>query len=132
MVIHKTKERDVIKKTLWLILACVMASEASANTFGDYSTGNDWLWQIQSDQSGTKLAAAAYLSGMNKMHWYSGLAGECVPTPEEVIYGQVQDVVIKWLEDNPDKRHLDMVGILHIAKKEAWGSTLITPDDPIC
>lgn len=78
----------MIKKTLLVILACVMASEASANTRGVYSTGNDWLWQIQSDHSGTQIAAAAYLSGMNKMHWYSGLAGECVPTPEEVIYGQ--------------------------------------------
>ena len=121
-----------MKKALFVILASILASEASANTRGVYSTGNDWLWQIQSDDSGTELNAAAYLSGMNEMHWYSGLAGECVPTPDGVIYGQIQAVVIKWLEDNPDKRHLSMVGTLHIAKKEAWGSTPISPDDPIC
>lgn len=66
MVIHKTRERDVMKKALFVILASILASEPSANSLGDYSTGNDWLWQIQSDHSGTQIGAAAYLSGMNR------------------------------------------------------------------
>ena len=132
MVIDETKERDVIKKVLLVILASVAVAQASAYPKGNFSTGNDWLWQAQSDEFSTRIAARAFLSGMNDLHWYSGLAGECVPTPEGVVYGQVEAVVIKWLEDNPDERHLPMVAVLHTAKKEAWGSSPIPTDAPIC
>ena len=132
MVIDETNEGDVMKKALLVILASAAAAQVSAYPKGNFSTGNDWLWQAQSEEFSTRIAARAFLSGMNDMHWYSGLAGECVPTPEEVIYGQIEAVVIKWLEDNPDERHLPMVAVLHTAKKEAWGSTPITPDDPVC
>lgn len=66
------------------------------------------------------------------MHWLSGLMGQCVPEPDKVTQGQIEAVVIKWLENNPDKRHQFLPMILHNAKKEAWGTYPLPADQPIC
>ena len=132
MVIDETKERDVIKKVLLVILASAVVAQASAQGVGDYSTGSKWLWQVKSDHETVKIGATAFLLGMNELHWYGGLAGECVPTPDGATYGQVQALVINWLENNPDQRHLHMGIILHKAKREVWGSVSIPKDAPIC
>ena len=121
-----------MKKTLFVILASVMASEASADTLPDISTGNGWLWLAQSDQTSGKIAALTYLQGLSSMHNFSGLAKECAPAPDGVTTGQIQAVVMDYLEDNPDKRHFPMVGIVHEAKKEAWGFFPVPADEPFC
>ena len=122
----------MIRKALLVILASVAVAQASAETTGGWDTGNDWLGQVQSDVSSQRLAAFAYLVGMHHIHRNTGLWGECVPTPDGVTYGQIEAVVIKWLEDNPGKRHLDMVGTLHVAKEEVWGSYPLPADKGIC
>ena len=39
-----------MKKALFVILASVAVAQASAYPKGNFSTGNDWLWQAQDDE----------------------------------------------------------------------------------
>ena len=132
MVIHETRETDVIRKALLVILASVAVAQASAEEKGVLDRGNEWLFRIEAENLVSKAAARAYLLGLDDIHWLTGLAGDCVPAPDGVTQGQIEALVIKWLENNPDQRHQFMPIILHSAKKEAWGSYPLPTDKPIC
>jgi hypothetical protein len=41
-------------------------------------------------------------------------------TPDGADYGQIKDIVLKWLRDHPEQRHLDSTMVVPRALAAAW------------
>ncbi len=83
--------------------------------------GNQWLENSRSESEMSKIAAFAYLSGTLKTLTLSGMGNACPEVPVGVNTEQAQEIIIKWLEDNPENRHFEMPIIAWAALGEAYG-----------
>lgn len=76
-------------------------------------TGNDlhrWC-------SGTRLMVLGYVSGVTDM---TGFLRDPVCLPDSVTMGQINDVVCKWIDDNPKERNRKGAQVTLMALRDAW------------
>ena len=93
--------------------------------------GNQWLEQTQSTEAIKSYLAFSYLAGMLEVLEYAGIANACPDIPNGVTTEQVQEIIFKWLEDNPENRHFDMPMIAWAALGDAYGFSNVE-DDGFC
>ena len=94
-------------------------------------TGNQWLEQTQSTDSLKSSLAYAYLAGILDTLGLSGLANVCPAIPDGATTTQIRDVLIKYFEDNPEKRHIEMPTTTWSVLVDKYGG-FGTDDDGIC
>jgi Rap1a immunity proteins len=114
-----------------------VANSADTTPQSDRCLSRSNPWEDAADT----LYFASFYNG-NKMYedakldrgWLSGyVAGvhdslkiqRCFCSPDRVSVGQVSDVVIKYLADNPDKRHYQAHILVRDALSKAWPCSLI-------
>lgn len=111
-------------KIMFIAMALIAQPAHSLN-------GNQWLENSRSDSELSRIAAFAFLSGTLKTLMYSGMANACPDVPDEVNTEQVKEIIIKWLEDNPENRHFEMPMIAWAALGDAYGLSPVG-DDGFC
>ena len=93
--------------------------------------GNQWLEQVKSTDALKNSLAYAYLAGILDTLALSGLANICPAIPDGADTTQIRDVLIKWFEDNPQKRHIKMPTTTWSVLIDEYGG-IATNDDGIC
>ena len=83
--------------------------------------GNKWMDDAQSTDDTRPFAAFIYLAGIVDTLKYSGLGNLCPDVPAGVDTRQVQAILIKWFEDNPQNRHFDVSHATFEALGDAYG-----------
>jgi hypothetical protein len=90
-----------MKKNILLYLCSLIATSAiSGSTF---YTGNELYGKGESSNQNDKTFALGYIAGVSDVLVGDDMLKTCVP--ENVTVGQMRDIVIKYLKDNPEKRH---------------------------
>lgn len=91
-------------KRLAILAGLAMAAPANAQ-LGDF-TGNDILRTCRATEAGKAIACLQYLNGVvNGIELASPDGEEPFIIPRGVDTTQIRDVVLRYLDTNPDKRH---------------------------
>ncbi len=115
-----------MKKTMAFLLASLCMP-----THG-YS-GNEWLRQAESSNGMRSATAMTYLKGIWEYEMVMGAWGLCSGAPSTAELGQVQKIMIKWLNKNPEKTHKHMIILYPMAVQELYGVTsLINEESGTC
>jgi hypothetical protein len=105
---------------LWLTICGFAQAQVHSRHF---VTGNSLYEDMRSSAPSPKAYASGYIIGVHDSLAYRRQV--CIPdnkTPE----GQVEDVVAKWLSENPAKRDAPGAIIVLVALSQAWPC----PDKP--
>jgi hypothetical protein len=78
-------------------------------------TGNELLASLENKEPGVRVYGLGYLSAVADM---TRGTIQC-PNPN-VTYGQAQDVVIKFVKENPEIRHFPASQIVTFILKQTW------------
>ena len=111
-----------------LLLVALLAFPVSAETI----TGNDLLRECRRQESGSRgyclglIVGAAHAAGLVRMIAPQPIPGEpdfstlggC--TPDGVTFGQTRDIVVRFLEQSPAKRHEDFGFLVLEALRRAF------------
>ena len=108
------------------IAAALVALVVSGSAWGD--TGNELYSQCQDGEKTNGAAPPAwgyclgYISGtfMATRGANKGVGRVTFCAPSKVTKGQVRDIVVKWLEDNPAQRHYMAPSLIASALSEAY------------
>ncbi len=85
----------------------------------DSETGNDlYKWCRGSDQS---LCLGYVIASVETLLWWQIQTDQCFNNiPNTATYGQIRDVVVKFLSDNPAKRDAFATILVSNAVQDAW------------
>lgn len=86
---------------------------------GKATTGNELYYDCVSSSDYDQTRCLAYISGVADGIGLSDSLGLCVPTG--VTYGQIQDVIVKFLGDRPEGRHYSASFLIYTALFDAYG-----------
>lgn len=104
-----------------------------------FETGNSLLAQCSVEQSDPTyrqkyMACSGYVSGVYDMIELLNVAkhrnrtgsveGFQACVPDSATRGQLTDVVIKYLKDHPEQRHLAAATIVYVALKQGFGCAI--------
>jgi hypothetical protein len=99
-------------------LICFVTFNLNAYAGTTFVTGNE-LYQDLKDNYG-KLYSLGYITGIadvgndNSIYEFKF----CIPT--HATQGQLSDIVSKWLEQNPERRHYSASSLIALAFQEAF------------
>lgn len=91
------------------LLACASAAHA------EFYTGNDLLRMMRGNNA-EQAAAFGYVVGVS-----DALHKITLCVPNGVTVGQVNDVVLLWLDRNPQSRHFSADSMVVAALSPIWG-----------
>jgi hypothetical protein len=84
-----------------------------------YETGNDWLQECTSASAGRSTRCLTFVLAIVHMN-----AQPEVSTffcgPKEATIGQARDVIVKYLRDHPERRHLLFARLAIDAMRQAF------------
>ena len=86
-------------------------------------TGNEWLRMAGSSDLTQNAVAMNYLKGIWEYEMVMGAFGLCSGIPTSAELGQVQQIMIKWLNNNPEKTHVHMISLYPTAVQDLYGVT---------
>jgi hypothetical protein len=90
-----------------------------------FESGNDLLGICQSPLDADKSACSAYVVGVvdliSVLQGWDTWKYKAVCIPEKAINGQVRDVVVKYLVENPAERDRSAAALIMLAVTAAWG-----------
>lgn len=101
-----------MRSLLFFLVLCVSGSVYSF-------TGNDLHNKLRDNDS----FAMSYVTGVARQLFTFGDSVTCVTIPKGVTAEQVVDIVRKYLQDNPDARHMSAEFPITLALFEAFGGT---------
>lgn len=87
-----------------------------------YKSGNELLRDC-TGAAGDQSVCFGYLMGVND--FWGDTGSFCIPVGVEA--GQMRDVVVLYLQANPQKRELIAAGLAHLAFREAWPCPKVAP-----
>lgn len=96
-----------------------------------FESGNSLLTQCSADNKDVVALTdcLSYIKGVHDDFMFARLLegedSEC--TPETITNGQVRDVVIKYLLDNPEERHQPGPFLVRLAIMTAWPKCSMEP-----
>ena len=93
-----------------VIIAAMLLVGASAPDGPSFNTGNEIYATCTSTAQDDFYACYGYITGFLGGADAAMLAGGgklTICLPPKVTNGQLHDVLVKWLQDHPDLRHLD-------------------------
>jgi len=96
-------------------LLLVMLLAAGSAQAQEFLTGNTLLSNCKAADISSKSVCLGYVVGA-----HDAAAGSVICSPDNVTQGQVRDVVVRWLEANPDKRHISADRAVMIALGSVW------------
>lgn len=103
-------------------LAIVLGSNVTtAQAQGTIDTGNSYLSlceNVKGDANFSSGVCIGYIQGFLDTSVLMRQGNSCIPAG--VTNGQVWDLFVKYLQENPDKRHLPTIILLASATIEAW------------
>jgi hypothetical protein len=92
---------DIRQLILGTALGAALGLSAVSSAQDNTHDGNELLHHLEQPGSYNEAFAFGYVIGVeNYLH-----ADKLICTPEGVRFGQMRDVVIKYLRDNPAQRH---------------------------
>lgn len=121
---------------LFLIVSVVLAAAQPPTKAAIFRTGNG-LWEAcgvdrsAQDYYSKYYQCSAYTIGaLDALEFVSMIEGrgECVPSSTNV--GQITDIVILFLRNNPGKRHYPAPNVVALAINEAFGCAIMPPPKP--
>jgi Rap1a immunity proteins len=116
-----TKRLITIALTAAIALAAVPA-QAAAQQRARAHTGNELLEECKS-KGASGLFCLGFVRGLAEgLTLWRSFAPESAITciPEGVTTGQLKDIVVKWLADNPKDRHLGADALVARAFRVTW------------
>lgn len=113
-------------KALFLAaLAVVMPSSAQASEITSIRTGNDLMYACESNNAFEFALCGGYLNGfLDGLGLGSAVRGSDkigICWPAGFTNGQLRDVVLKYLRDNPGSRSVVASGLVYDALYKVWG-----------
>lgn len=94
-----------------LIIALLIALPAHA----EFLSGNKLHESCTARDTVNQMDCLGYISGV-----HDALAGVTICLPQSVTRGQIMDVTVRWLNANPDKRHLSADQAVNAALSSIW------------
>jgi len=101
-----------------------ISSSASGQSPVDLYTGNFWLKQCTSKDASPQAACLGMVMAVDS---YGMLLSKESPgsqfvfcRPGQVKIGQMKDIAVKYMEDNPARQHLMFVGLVTEAMQKAY------------
>jgi hypothetical protein len=107
-----------------LLAAAIFATLTLGEAHAAYMTGNELLRQCEGDVA-QQIWCMAYIGAVSDtvefvqaIEEFKQIKKNCLPLTAEV--GQVKDVVLKWLRDNPTQRQGPAALLATLAIQQAW------------
>jgi hypothetical protein len=108
--------RGSMKRFLAFLLAVGPTQAfAAEDTVSYFKDGNALLSDCESNDAFSAGACLGYVTGA-----HDGLGPRLVLVPENATAGQIKDVVVKYLRDNPESRNLPAGVLVMLALVKAW------------
>jgi hypothetical protein len=90
----------------------------------DISTGNGLYYYCTQEGDAYRAACLAYIRGAYERDqidvWMKSPTAYTCDLPPGVTFQQMEDVVVKFLRDNPEKRNALSAGLLNTALQQAF------------
>jgi hypothetical protein len=86
-----------------ILMIFMLSAFATQRASAERSTGARWLQECQAG----KVTCATYILAVDEFHSVTEPPRYC--TPSGVTIGQMEKVVIKFLQDHPDQLHLPFI-----------------------
>ena len=107
-----------MKKLIKIILTSVFITGAGVI---QATTGNELLADLKDESSAYNRGyALGFVRAVTESFAGFGLGNECLQLPSGVTTDQTKDVVIKFLENNPEVRHMSAPVLIKIALRESY------------
>ena len=85
-------------------------------------SGNDWRRLQASDEVMEKSVVFGYLLATHQWYQTYGLFGSCTDFPDEVLVDQIEKIVLKWMNKNPEKSHFPISDLYVLSMVETFGA----------
>ena len=106
---------------LMCLLAMALASKATTQTNSIFfEDGNDLFGKCQSNNSADSVYCIAYIAGVADAIGGNSINGFRACIPLGATKAHVRDVVVGWLQSNPENRHHGAKGLIAAALEEAF------------
>ena len=110
-----------MKLLLTTAFATLLAIGASVSLAA--TTGNELLSHLKEESSGIEYGyATGFIRGIVESYTIFGLSNQCLELPSGVTAGQTNDVVKKFLEDNPKYRHMSAIVLVRVALERSYAT----------
>lgn len=114
-----------LRAMLYLLAVLLIFGGASAFAAGDTETGNHYLPHCQhaiSDRNSYDVWDGECTGIIKAIIFYAGSfpPNKAICFPKKITNGQAYRVVVRYLENNPDKLHLDFMYLASDAMRQAW------------
>jgi hypothetical protein len=107
---------------LCIALAAVAASSAAYPQTEAFKSGNALLRECVSSNEVFRASCTAYIVGVvDSVESFRANNGNTPCAPRTVEAGQLRDVVVKFLQENPTQRDAPAAVIVTVAYAKAWG-----------
>jgi hypothetical protein len=107
-------------KLLWFLAGLAIIANlfepAVAEKISGFVGGNELFESCKSDNVGVQNICRGYIVGVVDAFD----AQRIICTPENVSADQVRDIVVKWLRDHPENRHLQAATLVKAAIPDSW------------
>ena len=104
--------------TFHVLVALLVTLNANAYAGATFVDGNELYEDMKNDYG--KLYSSGYITGVADVGNDNSIYGFRFCVPQQATRGQLSDVVSKWLEQNPGKRHFSASSLIALAFQEAF------------
>jgi hypothetical protein len=97
------------------IIAALAFAAASTASHAQFIDGNRLLERMSDESTVKQMVALGYVLGVADSFAESEI---CIP--QNVQASQLADIVRRWLQNNPDKRHVSAAAIVLVSLRSVW------------
>jgi hypothetical protein len=96
----------------------------------DHSAGSHWMQVCRGDDANLQLICVGFISGVTEVQRRQPASADQYCLPPSITIGQEKAIIVKFMEDHPQKLHLPFIQLLLDALHEAFPCPIIRTEPP--